>query len=64
MPARVAHTPRGLPLKLLIVELRLCEPQYKVSLVALVCVLLNALTNADIKIFLIKVVENIILFQL
>ena len=48
MPARVAHTPRGIPLKLLIVKLRLCEPQHKVSLVALVSVLLNALTNADL----------------
>ena len=64
MPARIANAPRSPTLTLLIVHLRLCEPQYKVSLVALVCVLLNALTNADLKIFLIKVVENIILFQL
>ena len=64
MPSGIADTPRTVPFKLLVVELGLCEPEHKVSLIALVGVLLNALTNADSEILLLEIVENIVLLEL
>ena len=64
MPAGIADAPRGIPLEGLILELGLREPENEVILIALVGVLLDALTHADGKIFFLMVVEDIILFQL
>ena len=64
MPARVADTPRTVPFKLLIVEFGLGEPEHEISLVALVLVSLNALTDAYCKVFLVEIVENIVFFKL
>ena len=64
MPAGVADSPRGIPFKLLVVKLGLGEPENKVCLVSLICVLLNALANAYLKIFLLEVIEHVIFIQL
>ena len=47
VPARIANAPRRVPLERLIFELRLCEPEHKVVLVALVRVFLHTLAHAD-----------------
>ena len=47
VPAGVSHPPGGVPLEGLILELGLGEPQHKVVLVALVGVLLHALTDTN-----------------
>ncbi len=64
MPAGVAHAPGGVPLESLILEFRLREPKGKVVSVALVLVRLNALADADGKVLLLEVVENVIAFEL
>ena len=64
MPAGVTDTPGGIPLKLLILELGLCEPKNEVSLISLISVCLNAIADADLKVLFVKVVEDIILFKL
>ena len=64
VPAGIADAPGGVPFQRLILELRLGEPEYKVILVALVGVLLNALSDADVKIIGIEVVENVVFFKL
>ena len=64
MPAGVTNAPGTVPLKLLIVKLGLCEPENEVSLVSLVVVLFNALAHAILKVFLLKVVENVVLLKL
>ena len=53
-------TPGGVPLEGLILELGLGEPQHKVVLVALVGVLLHALTDTNGQVLLVVVVEHII----
>ena len=64
MPAGVTDAPRAIPLKLLIVKLGLCKPKHEVRLISLVSVLLNALSNAYLKVFLLEVVEALILIEL
>ena len=64
MPARVAHAPRGIPLELLVVKLRLCKPQYEVALGALVFVLFHAVAHAYGEALFLHVAENIIVFEL
>ena len=64
VPAGIANAPRGLPLELLIVELGLCEPEHEISLVALVSVLLNTLSHADLEIFLAEISENVVFLEL
>ena len=64
VPAGIADAPRRIPLKLLIVKLRLGKPKNEVCLVALVIVLLNAIAYADLKILFLEVVENVVLFKL
>ena len=63
MPTGVAYAPRAVPLKLLIVKLGLGKPKNEVRLVSLVSVLLNALANANLKVFLLEVVEDVILLK-
>ena len=64
VPAGIADAPRGVPLEGLILELGLREPENEVILIALVGVLLDALTHADGKVLLLMVVEDIVFFQL
>ena len=64
VPAGVAHTPGGIPFQGLILELGLGEPKDKVVLVALVAVLLHALTDAHGQVFLVEVVKDIVFLQL
>ena len=64
MPARIANTPWTVPFQLLILELRLGKPENKVCLIALVLILLNVITHANLKILLILTGENIVLFKL
>ena len=42
----VAHAPRGIPLELLVVKLRPCNPQYDIALGALDFVLFHTVANA------------------
>ena len=48
VPTGIAQTPRGLPFERLILELALREPEDKVVFVALVGVLADVLTHADL----------------
>ena len=64
VPAGISHTPGAFPFKLLIVKLGLCEPENKVSLVSLVAVLVNTLTDSNSQVFLVEVAENIVFLQL
>ena len=64
MPPRVAHTPGGIPLEGLILELGLGEPEDKVVLIALVGVLLHALPDAHGQVLGVVVVEDIVALQL
>ena len=64
VPARVAHAPRGIPLELLVFELRLREPEHEVALVALVLVLLHAVAHADGEAFLLHVAEHVVRLEL
>ena len=64
VPAGVAEAPRAFPLKLLILNLRLCEPKNLVGLVLLCGVLLNALSYADGEILRLVLVEDIIFLKL
>ena len=64
VPAGISDAPGRVPFQRLILELRLGEPENEVVLVAFVGVLLNALTDADVKIIGIKVVENVVFFKL
>ena len=64
MPAGVSYAPRRIPLKRLIFKFGLCKPKHEVVFIALVGVLLNALTNADCKVILVKVVEYILSVEL
>ena len=64
VPAGIAHAPRRIPLQRLILELRLCEPQHEVRLVALVRVLIHVVAHADFEVFLVVVVKDVVLFQL
>ena len=64
VPAGIAHAPRGVPFQGLILELGLGEPQHKVVPVALVGVLLHALTDAHRQILLVVIVEDVVPLQL
>ena len=64
VPAGVADAPRGVPLERLILKFRFCEPEDEVVFVALVDVLLHALTDADLEVLLLVVVEHVVFFQL
>ena len=64
VPTGIANTPRRIPLKLLVIKLRLGKPENKVRLILLVAVLLNAVADAYLKIFFLEVVENIVLIYL
>ena len=64
MPAGVTHPPGGIPLESLILELRFGEPQNEVRLIALVGVLLHAVTDAHDQVFLVVVVEHVVFRQL
>ena len=64
MPARIAYAPRRIPFQRLILKLGLGEPQHKVVFVALVFVGFHALAHAHGQVFLVKIVEHIVLFQL
>ena len=64
MPTGIADAPRRIPLKLLRIELGLCKPKHEVCLVSLVGVLLNALSNAYLKVFFLEIVENVVLLKL
>ena len=63
MPSGISHSPGRLPLEFLIVELGLCEPEDEICFIALVAVSLNALSHADLKVFLTQVAEDIILIE-
>ena len=64
VPAGVAHAPGRIPLQGLVLKLGLGEPEDKVVLVALVAVLLHALTDAHSQVFLVEVVKDVVLLQL
>ena len=64
MPAGVTHAPRAVPLKLLIVKFGFCKPEHEISTVALVAVSLNALTDSDLKVVLVEIVECIVIIKL
>ena len=64
MPSGIAHTPGGIPFQGLVFEFGLCEPQNEVRLVALVVIGFHIIPDADGQVFFLKVLENIILFQL
>ena len=64
VPSGISHAPRAVPFQLLRIELRLCEPKHEISLVALVSVRLNALTDAHGEVFLFKIMEHIVFFKL
>ena len=63
MPPRIADAPWRIPFERLIFKLGLGKPEDKIVLVALVFVLLDAFTNADLQILLIMIVEYIVFFQ-
>ena len=46
MPARITDTPRAIPLKLLIVELRLGKPQHEIRLVPFIGILTHIIALA------------------
>ena len=50
MPARVAESPGGFPLELLILKFRLGKPENKVGFVALVLVLADVLAESDVSV--------------
>ena len=64
MPTGIAEAEGRFPLQLLIVKLGLGEPKNEVCLVALIGILLNAVTHANLEILLGEVVKYVILFQL
>ena len=64
VPAGIADAKRTVPLKLLRIELRFRKPEHKVSLVPLVFVALDALSDAYGKVLFLKIVENIVLLEL
>ena len=64
MPAGITHAPRTVPLKLLRIEFRFCEPKRKIGFVAFVFVRADAFTDTDFKVFGVMLVENIVLFNL
>ena len=63
MPTGITNAPGRIPLQRLIFKFTLGKPKDKVILIALICILVNAFTNADGQIILIVIVENIILVQ-
>ena len=64
VPTGITDAPRRIPLKLLIVKLRLCEPKHEVRLILLIFVSLYAVTNTYLKILFLKVIEDIVLLKL
>ena len=64
MPAGITYTPRAIPLELLIVKFRLCEPEHEICLVSLIVVALNALADSNCEVIFLEVVENVILLKL
>ena len=64
MPAGITDAPRAFPFQLLRVELRFCEPEHEISLIALISVRLDALADAHGKVFLFKIVKNVVFFKL
>ena len=64
MPAGVAYAPRAVPFEFLVFKLGLREPENEISLIALVLVCFNAVTDADCKILLGEVVEYIVFIKL
>ena len=59
MPAGITHAPRTVPLKLLRIEFRFCEPKRKIGFVAFVFVRADAFTDTDFKVFGVMLVLNI-----
>ena len=64
VPSGIAQSPRGFPLQRLILKLALGEPEDKVVFVALVAVLVDVVTHADLQFVLIHVAENIVVVEL
>ena len=64
VPAGITDTPGRIPLQSLILKFRLCKPQNKVVLIALVGIFFNTFTNTDLQIIFVMVVEHIVFLQL
>ena len=64
MPAGITDSPWTVPFKLLIVEFRLCEPENEIGFIAFIAILLNSFTDSDSEVFLFKIVENVVFFEL
>ena len=64
VPAGVPYAPRAVPLQLLIVELRLCKPEHKVALIALIRILFNTLADALLEILAVVLVKHVVLLEL
>ena len=64
MPTGISYSPGRIPLKLLILKLRLGKPKHEVRLVSLVSVRLNAIANAYLEVVLLEVVKEVIFIKL
>ena len=64
VPAGISHAPGGIPFEFLIVEFGACEPEDEIGIASFVFIVFNAFTDTYGKIFLFKVIENIVLVEL